>query len=364
MNENRLLDANINRASEGLRVLEDIARFNFNNQKISMKLRKLRHNIREMFRDQINLLVFSRDVNQDVGRKISNIGTIDQRENLQDCVLSNFKRVQEALRSLEELLKTAGRYQAGKKIETFRFQAYSLEPQFILLFKKTLPKGIYGILGEKFSLGRTNIDVAQQMVDAGVNILQYREKVKNKSFKHMLEECYKIREITFKADVPFIINDHVAIALLVGADGIHQGQDDIPVKEVKKLASHMMIGCSTHSPKQAKQAIEQGADYIGVGPIFPTSTKEDVCDAVGLEYLEHVVASYDIPFVAIGGIKRNNLAKVVLSGAKTICLVTEIIGAKNIKKRVKEIKNILVPERKSGFFVKLKANKNFNHRHT
>ncbi len=206
----------------------------------------------------------------------------------------------------------------------------------------TFPKGIYGILGEKFSLGRTNVEVARQMVDAGVDILQYREKVKDKSYKDMLDECYKIRKITEKAGVPFIINDHVAIALLVGADGIHQGQDDLPVKEVKKLAPGMMIGCSTHNSAQAKKAVEDGADYIGVGPIFTTRTKEDVCDAVGLDYLDHVAANHEIPFVAIGGIKRSNLRDVVARGAKTVCLVTEIISAKNIEKRIKEIKDIIL----------------------
>ncbi len=203
------------------------------------------------------------------------------------------------------------------------------------------PEGIYGILGEKFSLGRSNVDVARQMVDAGVNILQYREKAMDKSFKEMLGECYKIRKITREAGVPFIVNDHVAIALLVKADGVHQGQDDLPVKAVRKLAPHMMIGCSTHSPQQARQAVEDGADYIGVGPVFTTQTKEDVCDAVGFDYLEHVVATHDIPFVAIGGIKRDNLKDVVLRGAKTVCLVTEIIGAKNIEQRIKEIKDII-----------------------
>lgn len=203
------------------------------------------------------------------------------------------------------------------------------------------PKGIYGILGEKFSLGRSNVEVAQAMVDAGIDILQYREKVKDKSLKQMLAECEQIRRITADARVPFIINDHVAIALLVGADGVHQGQDDLPVQEVKRLCPGMMVGCSTHSPEQAAKAVEDGADYIGVGPIYTTQTKEDVCDAVGLSYLEHVKAAHDIPFVAIGGIKRHNLEEVVTKGARTICLVTEIIGAENIERRIKEIKKIM-----------------------
>ncbi len=206
---------------------------------------------------------------------------------------------------------------------------------------KQLPHGIYGILGEKFSLGLSNVQVARQMVDAGVDVLQYREKPAEKSQKQMYEECREIRKITQDAGVPFIINDHADIALMVGADGIHQGQDDLPVKELRNIAPNMMIGCSTHSPEQAQKAIADGADYLGVGPIFATQTKEDVCDAVGFKYLEHVVKTHDIPFVAIGGIKRHNLKDILSRGAKTVCLVTEIIGAPNITKRIKEIKQIL-----------------------
>jgi thiamine-phosphate pyrophosphorylase len=204
-----------------------------------------------------------------------------------------------------------------------------------------LPQGIYGILGEKFSLGLTNVQVAKQMVKAGVDVLQYREKLTDKTLGQMYEECREIRKITKDAGVPFIINDHAAIALMVGADGIHQGQDDLPVKELKKIAPGMIIGCSTHSPAQAKKAVEDGADYIGVGPIFDTKTKEDVCDAVGLEYLDHIVKNHGIPFVAIGGIKLHNLRQVLSRGAKTVCLVTEIISAPDIAKRIKEIKKIL-----------------------
>lgn len=207
--------------------------------------------------------------------------------------------------------------------------------------KRKLPFGIYGILGEKFSLGRGNEETARQMVDAGISVLQYREKLKDKSLKQIFKECEAIRKITQAAGVPFIINDYADIALMVGADGIHQGQDDLPVAHVRKIAPDIMIGCSTHSPDQARQAIADGADYIGVGPIFPTKTKEDVCDAVGLSYLEHVVKTHDIPFVAIGGIKIQNLRKVLSQGAKTVCLVTEIIGSENIGKTIKEIQNIM-----------------------
>ena len=341
MKDYRALDANINRCCEGLRVLEDIARFRFDHQMLSARLRKLRHAVRKPFKDRLSVMLSSRNADQDVGRIISAASGIDRRAGIKDTVLSNAKRVQEALRSMEEHLKAAGLYETGKHIETLRFEAYTVEKDLMALFNPGLPQGIYGILGEKFSLGRTNVEVARMMVDAGVDIIQYREKVKDKSYLEMLKECEQIRRITKEAKVPFVVNDHFGIAIMVEADGIHQGQDDLPVKEVKKIVPHMMVGCSTHSPEQAKKAVEDGADYIGVGPIFATRTKEDVCDAVGLEYLEHVVHTFNIPFVAIGGIKRYNLREVVCRGAKTICLVTEIIGAKNIVKRVKEIKEII-----------------------
>lgn len=185
------------------------------------------------------------------------------------------------------------------------------------------------------------MEIARQMAAAGIEILQYREKAHLKSRKAMLEECCEIRKITQDAGVLFIVNDFLDIALLSGADGVHVGQDDLPVTLIRKLAPHLMVGCSTHSPGQAQKAILAGADYIGVGPLFATQTKEDVCDAVGLEYLDHIVKTHDVPFVAIGGIKRNNLTEVLSRGASTVCLVTEIIGADDIGQRIREIRKMM-----------------------
>lgn len=207
--------------------------------------------------------------------------------------------------------------------------------------KDDFPKGIYGILGEAFSLGRSNVETAALMVDGGIDILQYREKAHKKDRGDMLAECREIRRITAAAGVPFIVNDFLDIALLCGADGVHLGQEDLPVAEVKKAWPHLMVGCSTHSPEQAAKAVEDGADYIGVGPVFPTRTKEDVCDIAGLSYLDHVVAAHTIPFVAIGGIKRENIGEVVSRGAATICLITEIISAEDIGARIREIRSLM-----------------------
>jgi thiamine-phosphate pyrophosphorylase len=201
-----------------------------------------------------------------------------------------------------------------------------------------LPAGLYGITAEKFSNGRTNIEVVEQMIKGGIKIIQYREKRPSKSYNTILEECRQIRALTRAAGVTFIVNDYVDVALLVDADGVHVGQDDLPVGEVKKLLGReKIVGLSTHSPKQAEEAVRAGADYIGVGPIFATRTKDDVCDPVGFTYLDWVVENISLPFVAIGGIKLNNIDQIVLRGVKTICLVTEIVGATDIVARVDEL---------------------------
>ncbi|MFZ1983001.1 MAG: thiamine phosphate synthase [Desulfatitalea sp.] len=204
--------------------------------------------------------------------------------------------------------------------------------------KPVLPAGIYGITAEKFSLGRSNVAVAEAMIAGGVKIIQYREKRPHTSHRRMLEECRRIRALTHAAGVLFIVNDHADIALLADADGVHVGQDDLPVPDLRRLLGpHKLIGLSTHTPEQARQAQALGADYIGVGPLFATQTKEDVSDPVGFAYLEYVVKNIRLPFAAIGGIKEGNLAEVVRRGARTVCLVTEIVGAEDIAAKVRSL---------------------------
>jgi len=209
--------------------------------------------------------------------------------------------------------------------------------QKLQLFKQ---KNIYCITAEKFSKGRDNLTVVRNMLDAGVKIIQYREKYK--SFKEKYLECVAIRKLTQEKKAIFIINDHPDLCLMVGADGVHLGQDDYPVKTVRKLLGNKyIIGVSTHSPEQYKKAVKDGADYAGVGPLFKTYTKDDVLAPVGLKYLKWVVKNKRIPFVAIGGIKEHNIDKVIKAGAKCICLVTEITEADDIKEKIRKIDKII-----------------------
>lgn len=202
--------------------------------------------------------------------------------------------------------------------------------------RRKLAYPLYAITAEGYSLGRGNIEVARDILAAGVKILQYRQKEKPVREKYL--ECAEIRRMAQKAAATFIVNDDVDIALAVKADGVHLGQDDMPIEAARELVKEdMIIGLSTHSPRQAQDAIIRGADYIAVGPIFPTQTKKDVCPAVGLEYLDYAVKDVVIPFVAIGGIKLHNLREVVAHGAFCVAMVTEIVGAADIRARIKEI---------------------------
>ena len=197
---------------------------------------------------------------------------------------------------------------------------------------------LYGITDELHSSGRSNVQVVGNMIAAGIKVIQYREK--DRVLRQQYEECRLIRELTRRAGVMFIVNDHVDLALAVEADGVHVGQDDLPPERIRQLVGdRMIIGLSTHSPQQADQAVEQGVvDYIGVGPVFATTTKRNVCAPVGLEYLDYVVKNIALPFVAIGGIKEHNINAVRSRGARLIAVVTGIVGAGDISAAVDSLR--------------------------
>ncbi|MCX7842508.1 MAG: thiamine phosphate synthase [Clostridia bacterium] len=341
----RIIDANVNRAAEGLRVLEDLARFGLNEKSMSAKLKVLRHDIRKGLMEELPACLEQRDSKNDVGHAVSKELRVDEKGSMIELVTANFKRLQEALRSIEETLKLMNRRELSKKYEAYRFEAYNLEKEYFLLNcryskMKKLDTDLYCITAEEFSKGRSNLEVVKAMLNAGIKVIQYREKDKKQLAKY--KECVVLREMTRAAGAAFIINDDIHIAMLVDADGVHIGQDDLPIEKVRELVGDkMIIGLSTHSPEQAQDALKRGADYIGVGPIFKTNTKKDVCDPVGLEYLEYAAKNVPIPFVAIGGIKEHNMLEVSARGAKCMAMVTEIVGAEDIEGKIASIRKKL-----------------------
>jgi len=332
----RIIDANINRACEGLRVLEDQCRFGLNNPLFSARFREMRHELRKSLAVLDGKLLAARNSRCDVGLAVSQESENSAKSSTKQIVTANFKRVQEALRSIEENL-TVTEPALSKSIERLRFSAYSLEKDLQAVFTPELPAGLYGLTGKKFAKGRSNSFVVKAMLEGGIKMIQYREKYPETQLKTMYAECKELRKICSDYGASFIINDFVDLALMCEADGIHLGQDDWPIAEVRKIFGNKIIGLSTHSPEQAQKAVADGADYIGVGPIYSTQTKDNVCDAVGLEYLDYCVKNINLPQVVIGGIKVHNLPEVIQAGAKSIALITEIVGADDITAKVKEL---------------------------
>ena len=335
---NRLLDANINRVSEGIRVVEDVARFVYNQKEFSKELREKRHYLRKLFIQKDNDFLNSRDTKKDVGIEITKDSLLDKKSNIKHVVLGNFKRIQEGLRSIEEISKISCDYSISKEVEALRYSFYNLEKEFMGSLKPEIPLGLYGITAENFSKGRSNYEIVTEMIKSGIKIIQYREKFK--SLREKLEEAKILCELCKKNNVLFIVNDHVDIALMVDADGVNVGQEDMPVSEIRKiLGANKIIGLSTHSVEDADKAVLQDVDYIGVGPIFPTTTKDRT--AVGIEYMEYVEKNINLPYIAIGGIKEANLLQVVEKGARRIALVSEIVGADDIVEKVDSLNNIM-----------------------
>lgn len=175
-------------------------------------------------------------------------------------------------------------------------------------------------------------DSVIMLLEAGVRWVQYREK--NKAKRIMFYEAQRLREVTRRFNALFVVNDHADIALAVEADGVHLGQDDLPVKEARKIMGSRIIGISTHNIREAVEAEEGGADYIGFGSIFSTATKEDAV-VQGLDALRRVRQSVRIPVIAIGGINADNVRSVFGAGCEGVALSSGLLAGpvqENMKK--------------------------------
>lgn len=190
--------------------------------------------------------------------------------------------------------------------------------------------GLYVVTGEEFSSGRTYPEVIEACIRGGARIIQLREKTWPAS--RILEVGRYIRSVTLQNKVTFIVNDRVDLALALEADGIHVGQQDIPVQVVRKLVGpDMIVGASAGTTEEARKAERDGASYIGVGPVFPTETKKDARSPRGLDLLAEIKNSTKLPVYGIGGIKIENAGMVVRAGADGVAVVSAVVGADNIE---------------------------------
>jgi thiamine-phosphate pyrophosphorylase len=195
--------------------------------------------------------------------------------------------------------------------------------------------GLYAVITEKFCAGRSSVEVLEKAVQAGIKIAQLREKEKSK--REIYELALRFRDVTRAHGAAFFVNDHIDIALAVGADGVHLGQDDLPLSAARALAPNLAIGISTHSEAEAMEAVALGADYVNIGPIFSTSTKEGFVNPLGPESARRIAGLIGIPFTVMGGIKEDNLSLVSSTGSSVFAMVTEITSAPDIGVRVRAL---------------------------
>lgn len=195
---------------------------------------------------------------------------------------------------------------------------------------------IYPVTCQQLSAGRSNLEVLEAVIRGGAKIVQLREK--EYSSKALYKLALRFREITARAGVLLILNDRLDIALATEADGVHLGQDDLPLREARKLAPELLIGISTHSLDEALHAQQEGADYINIGPIFPTRTKKGAGSFLGPHVIAAIKWRIDIPFTVMGGINESNIDQVLASGASRLAMITAITQAADIAETVRSLR--------------------------
>ncbi len=334
----RIIDVNINRATEALRVLEEITRFELDDEGLSEQLKNIRHKISTCFDKHYETMLCARDTENDVGVGIENPS---EKNSIITIFKSNIKRLQQALRVLAEYSVSTSDTRNRTIFENARYEAYTLEKEIWEKLSENLnkfrlaDKKLYLVTNsDKFENEDDFIDAVAAALKGGVQIVQLREK--KRPAKEIINLGKKIRMLCSEFNALYIVNDRIDIAQITEADGVHLGQDDIDVHSAREiLGKNFIIGVSTHAPEQAHKAVLDGADYIGVGPIFVTPTKEGRA-AVGLEYVKWASENVKIPFFAIGGIDLENVKTVIDTGAERVAVVRAIISAENPKNAAEE----------------------------
>jgi len=197
---------------------------------------------------------------------------------------------------------------------------------------------LYIITDQRISHVKSHLEVAEAVLAGGATVIQFRDKEMEDS--EAIEVCRKIYELTKKKGIPFIVNDRVEVAKIVKADGVHLGQEDQSLDFARKILNqNQIIGISVETVEQAIKAEKEGADYLGVGPIYPTATKLDAGRELGVARLKEIKEAVNIPVIAIGGINENNLEEVLKVGADGVAIISAVVGAPDITQACRKLKN-------------------------
>jgi thiamine-phosphate pyrophosphorylase len=314
----RILDANLDRAREGLRVIEDWCRFGLDIAPLSEECKHLRQELATWHSPDLRA---ARDTPGDAGTALTHPNE-EQRTDIQQVLQANLCRVEEALRVLEEYGKVYDPAM-GSSFKQLRYRVYTLDSRLLSYQRQQQLHSarLYLVTAPSDRLFAT-VEAALQ---AGLTLVQYRDKDADDCLR--LENAEKLCHLCHRYGALFIVNDRVDLALAANADGVHLGQQDIPIALARQLLGpQRLIGRSTHCPDDLHRAIQEGADYIGVGPVYETPTKAGR-PAAGLEYVRYAATHATLPWFAIGGIDQNNLPEVLSAGAERIAIVRAIMNS-------------------------------------
>ena len=325
----RILDANLNRAREALRVIEEYARFVRDDSAAAAQLKRTRHDLSRITEVLgADRLLAARDIINDVGREVKTVRELE-RGSVEAVVQASFARLTEATRVLGEYGKLISA-EAARLAEQLRYRIYELQQCVVSrsrLRARFRQARMYVLLTE-MHCARGWYETAELVLGGGADVLQLREK--HLSDRVLLERARRLRELATKHDALLIVNDRPDIALLCAADGVHIGQDDMSVAEVRRVAgAELLVGKSTHSPEQFARAMDEEPDYLAVGPLFVSPTKPNL-DLAGIDLLKQIVGSTELPLVGIGGIVPGNAAEILRAGAGCLCVCSAIIGADDL----------------------------------
>ena len=314
----RILDANLDRAREGVRIIEEWCRFGLNDSQLAAQCKQMRQELASWHSPELRA---ARDTPGDPGTELSHPQE-ERRGSIEQLLQANLSRTEEALRVLEEYGKLY-KLGMGAAFKQMRYQVYTLE-SYLLAYRRhqQLKETLLYLVT---SPSEQMIEVVEAALQGGLTLVQYRDKTADDTIR--LAQAQQLCQLCHSYNALLIVNDRVDLALAVGADGVHLGQQDIPVTLARQLlGSQYIIGRSTTNSEEMEQAIAEGADYIGVGPVYKTPTKAGKA-AAGLEYVQYAVNHASIPWFAIGGIDPNNVNDVIAAGAKRIAVVRAIMQA-------------------------------------
>ena len=331
----RIIDVNLNRAGEALRTIEEYARFVIGSPGLAGRCKDARHALGRLAREWTDAALSGadfpaahRDIAGDVGADIKTDAEADRPDAL-SVAAAAFRRGEEALRTLSEYGKIATPALGGE-FEKLRYDLYALEPLILAdaSLKQRLARARLYVLVTGSLCSTDPLTAAREAVAGGADVIQMREKEMEDLEFHRL--AADMAEACREGGAIFLINDRPHIAALVDAGGVHGGQGDLPVHLTRRIIGpDKIIGRSTSAPEFAEKALADGADYIGVGPVYETNTKKHR-RAVGLEYVSWAVKWGKLPFFAIGTVNRDTIDGVLDTGARSVAICTGVTKAKDI----------------------------------